>query len=240
VTRARQPGPATREGLRWLASVGPSPLQAWALAMGWQPVTARSHLLRLVQAGLVDRCAAQRGEGPLIFANRAGVQESGVEAAPIISPPAPTTWAHWQACAWTAAWLTARGRHVVGSRELLIDEGWEGELEWLERGGWRRRGHRPDLAAALIAEGPLLPIEVELAGKSTVRLRTILALHASWIAAGKTPAVIYVCSTPQRAANVLRHADHVGLSTVAHTLRVEVLDTIRQAALDSRRKAAAC
>lgn len=208
--------------------------------MGWEPVTARSHLLRLVQAGLVGRCAAQRGEGPLIFANRAGVQESGVEAAPIISPPAPTTWAHWQACAWTAAWLTARGRHVVGGRELLVDEGWEGELEWLERGGWRRRGHRPDLAASLSADGPLLPIEVELAGKSTARLRTILALHASWIAAGKTPAVIYVCGTPKRAASVIRQADHVGLSRVAHTLRVEVLDTVRQAAVDARREATAC
>lgn len=208
--------------------------------MGWAPVTARSHLLRLVRAGLVQRCAAGRGEGPLIFATRAGVQESGVEAAPIISAPAPTTWAHWQACAWTAAWLTARGRHVVGGRELLVDEGWEGEVEWLERGGWRRRRHRPDLAAALTADGPLLPIEVELAGKSTIRLRTILALHASWVAAGRTPAVIYVCGTPQRAANVIRQADHVGLSADAHTLRVEVLDTIRQATLDARREAAAC
>jgi hypothetical protein len=240
VTRARQPGPATREGLRWLASVGPSPLEAWGLALGWAPVTARSHLLRLVQAGLVERCAAQRGEGPLIFASRAGVRESGVEAAPITSPPAPTTWAHWQACAWTAAWLTARGRHVVGGRELLVAEGWEGEVEWLERGGWRRRGHRPDLAASLSADGPLLPIEVELAGKSTVRLRTILALHASWIAAGKTPAVIYVCGTPQRAASVISQADHVGLSCDAHTLRVEVLDTVRQAAVDARREAGAC
>jgi hypothetical protein len=208
--------------------------------MGWAPVTARSHLLRLIQAGLVERRAAQRGEGPLIFATRAGVQASGVEAAPITSPPAPTTWAHWQACAWTAAWLTARGRHVVGGRELLIDDGWEGEVEWLERGGWRRRGHRPDLAASLSADGPLLPIEVELAGKSTVRLRTILALHASWIAAGKTPAVIYVCGTPRRAASVIRQADHVGLSCAAHTLRVEVLDTVRQAAVDARREAGAC
>jgi hypothetical protein len=203
-------------------------------------VTARSHLLRLVQAGLVERCAAQRGEGPLIFASRAGVRESGVEAAPIVSPPAPTTWAHWQACAWTAAWLTVRGRHVIGGRELLVDERWEGELEWLERSGWRRRGHRPDLAAALSADGPLLPIEVELAGKSTVRLRTILGLHASWIAAGKTPAVIYVCGTPKRAASVIRQADHVGLSRDAHTLRVEVLDTIRQAAVDARREVTTC
>jgi hypothetical protein len=91
-----------------------------------------------------------------------------------------------------------------------------------------------------MAGGPLLPVEVELAGKSTVRLRTVLALHASWIAAGKTPAVIYVCGTPKRAASVVRHADHVGLSTDLHTLRVEVLDTIRQAAVDARREVTAC
>jgi hypothetical protein len=118
-----------------------------------------------------------------------------MSAAALPAAPAPTTWAHCEACAWVAAWLTARGRQMVGSREVLVDEFWRGELEWLERGGLRRRGHRPDLAGGLAAGGPLLPIEVELASKSIPRLRAILALHASWVAAGKTAAVIYVCGT---------------------------------------------
>ena len=33
------PGPASMEGLRWLCRVGPAPIDAWACAMGWLPVT---------------------------------------------------------------------------------------------------------------------------------------------------------------------------------------------------------
>ena len=57
----------------------------------------------------------------------------------------------------------------------------------------------PIWPAGLTADGPLLPVEVELASKSLARLRAILALHASWMAAGKSGAVIYVCgpATPR-------------------------------------------
>ena len=81
---------------------------------------------------------------------------------------------------------------------------------------------------------PLLPVEVELASKSRARLRAILALHATWIAAGKTGAVIYVCG-PQRLTDRVRaHAAHVGLSPERKTLRVELLGTVRAAACGAR------
>jgi hypothetical protein len=86
----------------------------------------------------------------------------------------------------------------------------------------------------LAAGGPLLPIEVELASKSLPRLRAILALHASWIAAGKTPAVIYICAEHDLADRVRREAAGVGLATERKTLRVELLDTIRHAAIQAR------
>jgi hypothetical protein len=123
---------------------------------------------------------------------------------------------------------------MAGPRELLVDDFWRGELEWLERGGIRRRGHRPDLAGGLRAGGPMLPIEVELASKSTPRLRAILALHASWIAAGKTAAVIYVCGTQKLAQRIRREGSAVGLASEHKTLRVELLQTIRHAALAAR------
>ena len=112
---------------------------------------------------------------------------------------------------------------------------WKGQLEWLERDGLRRRAHRPDLAAGLTADGPLLPVEVELASKSLARLRAILALHASWIAAGKTSAVIYVVrtATPRRPGP--RSGAQVGLAPDRNTLRVELLDAVRDAALAARR-----
>lgn len=206
--------------------------------MGWATPTTFSHASRLIRAGWVQSCPTRRGAGSLIYATRTGVEISGVLASPLAAEPAPTTWAHCAACAWTAAWLTARGRQIVGTRELLLDDSWRAELEWVERGGMRRRGHRPDLAAGIAAGGSLMPIEVELATKSMVRLKAILGLHASWIAARKTGAVVYVCDNAKLAARVRDQAAQVGLSTERKTLRVELLDTIRAAALTARTPAA--
>ena len=119
---------------------------------------------------------------------------------------------------------------MKGSRELQLDDAWRDELEWLERDGVRRRGHEPDLAGALTLGGRWLPIEVELAHKSTNRLRSILALHARWIAGGKTDAVMYVCISQPRAERVLRHGKDMGLTVEGRTLRVETLATVREAA----------
>jgi hypothetical protein len=131
-----------------------------------------------------------------------------------------------------------RGRHVVGGRELLLDDAWTGELEWLERDGLRRRAHRPDLAAGLAADGPLLPVEVELASKSLARLRAILALHASWMAAGKSGAVIYVCGAQRLADRVLAQGAQLGLAPDRKTLRVELLDTVPAKARTAHRHSA--
>jgi hypothetical protein len=199
--------------------------------MGWAASTTFSHAARLIDAGLAASCSMRRGHGSLFYATRRGVREVGVEAAASNAPPAPASWAHWWACAWTAAWLSSRGRFVIGSRELQVDERWHDEVEWTERDGPRRRGHHPDLAAALTAGGPWLPIEVELASKRANRLRAILALHASWIAAGKSDAVLYVCGSPVGVERVLRHSYDVGLSPEDRTLRVEPLAAIRNEAI---------
>jgi hypothetical protein len=236
--RAVGPGRASLAGLRWLAGVGPSPFEAWGVAMGWADSTTFSHASRLTAAGLAAGCATRRGGGSLLYATRSGVEASGLYALPLVAEPAPSTWAHLEACAWTSAWLTARGRHVVGTRELLLEDAWRGELEWLERDGLRRRAHRPDLAAALTVDGRLLPIEVELASKSLTRLRAILALHAGWIAARKTAAVIYVCVPVKLADRVQREAAAFGLAADRKTLRVELLETIRAAARAARSQSA--
>ena len=130
--------------------------------------------------------------------------------------------------------MTARGRHIVGSRALLLDDGWKGQLEWLERDGLRRRAHRPDLVTGQRADGRLLPVEVELSSKSVKRLRAILGLHAAWIAAGKTSAVIYVCGPAQLAERVRREAAEFGLTGERKTLRVELLATVIGAARATR------
>lgn len=204
--------------------------------MGWAGSTTFSHAARLIAAGLAASGSMRRGHGSLFYATGRGVRECGLVATPTRSAPAPSTWAHWSACAWTAAWLASRGREVLGQRELQCDPRWHEELEWIERDGLRRRGHHPDLAAALAPRGRWLPIEVELAVKSTNRLRSILALHARWIAARKTDAVLYICASQAGAERVLRHSQDVGLSVEARTLRVETLSVIREAALTARQR----
>jgi hypothetical protein len=162
----------------------------------------------------------------------------GVKAAVVEKRPAPVTWPHFAACAWTAAWLTARGRGMVGPREMLVHDRWRGELRWQERGESRKRGHRPDLAGRL-ADGQVLPIEVELSEKSPARLTAVLRLHAGWVACGKSPAVIYVCATREIAERVLGDGHAAGLSVERGTLRVELLSTITREAIDACAAAAA-
>jgi hypothetical protein len=231
MSRAVGPGRSSLEGLKWLASVGPAPRDAWSAAMGWATSTTLSHALRLMGTGLVATCSMRRGHGSLFYATRLGVRATGILATAPVAEPAPSTWAHWCGCGWTAAWLTSRGRHVIGSRELRLDDAWHDELEWRERDAIRRRGHHPDLAGALSSEGRWLPIEVELASKSTNRLVSILRLHANWIAARKTDAVMYVCASHAGAQRVRRLSKDAGLSVESRTLRVETLGAIRRQAL---------
>ena len=232
-----RPGSGSLVGLAWLARVGPAPVDAWRCAMGWSQPTAYSHAQRLVAAGWAGRCPTALGHGSLLYATNAGVKVAAEVASPMARPPAPTTWAHCRAVAWTAAWLTARGRELLGPRELLVDDFWQAELSWRDRAGDHRRTHRPDLAGGR-DEAALLPIEVELTSKTKARLRSVLALHAAWIAAGKTGAVIYVCARRSLAERVRAQGVEVGLSAEAgrqrKTLRVELLEEIREQALAAR------
>ena len=67
-------GPASMTGLRWLAAVGPSPMDAWACAMGWGLRTAQSHSQRLESEGWLKRYAMTRGHGSLLVATDRGIR----------------------------------------------------------------------------------------------------------------------------------------------------------------------
>ena len=231
--RTLNPGPSSVAGLEWLASVGAASAEAWATAMGWGSTAVYSHAQRLRKKGWVERTAMTHGTGALFFATRAGVAISGVRARSLAGPPAPVSWPHIEASAWTAAWLTARGRTMIGPREMLKRSEWRSELTWHEHGETRRRGHRPDLAGRL-PSGELLPIEVELSGKSPERLAAILCSYAASIREQRTPAVIYICASDDVTEKVRAAAATAGLSEAAGTIRIELLDTIRQQAIDAR------
>ena len=78
MSRKLRPGPGSLAGLRWLARVGPSPLDPWRLVMGWSEVAARSHARRLEDAGWLARYPMTRGDGSLFLTTRAGVQVLGL------------------------------------------------------------------------------------------------------------------------------------------------------------------
>lgn len=71
------------------------------------------------------------------------------------------------------------------------------------RGGWSRSGAATDIAVRLKPGGS----RPAPASESVNRQRSILALHASWIAAKRTDAVIYVCVRRAGAERVLRHGE---------------------------------
>lgn len=208
--RARGPGRRSLEGLAWLSRVGASSGQTWAVAMGWQGSTVRSHALRLEQAGLVGRVPRLSGDGgALIYPTARGVQLSGVAAVALRRVPAPYAWAHHEACAQTAAYLTRRGRDMVGPRELLADERWVGDLAWQEHGETRRRRHRPDFIATG-ADGRMLAIEVELNAKSPERLRAVLGMYVGWLSAGRVDSLLYIVGGDREHRQLRREAPGVG------------------------------
>jgi hypothetical protein len=151
--------------------------------------------------------------------------------------PAPTWWAHLEACAWAAAWLSARGRELQGCREVAADPSWRGELSWRDGKGHHRSGHRPDLAWR--TDGGRVAIEVELARKATPRLEAILGLHARWRAGGETGGVIYICADEPGCERIRELAAGRGLTTDrGGGLRVEPLELIREHARDASRQRA--
>ena len=226
------------KGLEWLARVGPSPLAPWRYAMGWSEVAARHHARRLEREGWLERCPMVRGQGSLFLATRKGVLVLGL---PLIAAttPARTWWAHDSGCAWTAAWLTVRGRRYVGPRELLDDPEWSGQLTWLDRHSFKRSAHRPDLVGFM--GDRRVPIEVELAPKSKSRLDAILKLHLAWVAAHKASGIVYICGDQEGSRRIERAGERVGLYLSDKYLRIELLDTIKAqtvAAFETARAAA--
>jgi hypothetical protein len=228
-------GQASLTGLAWLARVGPAPLEAWACGMGWRRAAMFSHAHRLEHEGWLTRWPLIRGRGSLVAATPLGVMVTGVAVTPA-PRPAPTWWAHLEACGWVAAWLAARGRDLQGSREVAADPYWHGEIKWHDRRGQHALGHRPDLA--WLIDGRRVAIEVELARKSTARLEAIIGLHANWRAAGRTAGVIYVCRDAAGARRVREVAGGLGLRTEkGGGLRVDELARVRQQAIDAARSA---
>lgn len=217
-----RPGPAAVEGLRWLSRVGPAPLEAWRHAMGWGPTMAWRHARRLEDEQWLERHRMTRGDGSLFLATRRGVRVCGVDVT-ACAAPAATWWAHDCACAWTAAWLTARNADWHGPREVLRDQSLSGKLEWQTRSGWRRATHRPDLTLTIPAGQ--VAIEVELQRKADKRLDAILAMYRRWLGESRVAGVVYVCGSQSLADRIRNHAVAAGVPSRA--TRIELLDSVR-------------
>lgn len=161
-----------------------------------------------------------RGDGKLLVPTRRGVRECRLA---VSAPGAlePDRWAQHCACAWTAAWLTVRGRDWRGPREVLADPQLEGQVRWMSRNGPRHHGHRPDLA--VVIPSGVVAIEVDVDGSSDDHRSRVLTMYERWVASERLVGVIYICRSDLGADRIARLANHQGLDQ----LRVEVLSTIR-------------
>lgn len=186
-------------------------------------MAARSHARRLEKEGWLARYPMTRGEGCLFVATRTGVS---VAAVPVraAGEPAPTWWAHHCGVAWAAAWLTVRGHDFLGAREVLEDDRYAGEISWRDRRGYNASSHRPDLVARPSLAG--VAIEVELAKKSTERLRAVLSRYAVWRYA-RGSAVMYICADDEICQRVRTVGADVGITIDDAWLRVDLLQTIK-------------
>jgi hypothetical protein len=177
-----------------------------------------------------------RGEGSLFLATRTGIAVTALSVR-AAGPPAPTWWAHHCAVAWMAAWLKLRGHGFLGGRELLEGDRWSGEISWRDRSGFKNAKHRPDLIACH-HDGGRIAIEVELAKKSTQRLRAILWRHAVWRSSSQTGGVVYVCADQEGRERITSVAADAGL-VKGRGLRIELLDTIKAQAFAAYEEARA-
>lgn len=222
-----RPGPASIEGLCWLARVGPAPFDAWRCAMGWVPGVGRSHVRRLEREGWLERHPMTRGDGKLLVATRRGVGRCGLAvSAPAV--PECDRWPHYCACAWTVAWLTVRGRDWRGPREVLLDPELKREVRWMTRNGPRHFGRRPDLA--VVIPSGVVAIEVGRRGSSDKQLRAVLSMYERWVAGHGIDGVIYICASEIAAERVRKLADGEGLDRI----RIELLSKIRDQAEDAK------
>ena len=188
--RVLGPGPGSMAGLKWLARVGPSPLDPWRYSMGWSEVAARSHAKRLETEGWLGRVPLLWGQGSMFYVTKLGVRVlgTGLGAPRHRNQTGGRTTAP---VAWTAAWLTLRERRFLGEPEIRLSGEWSERLQWYEGYSWRKSGHRPDFIA-WSPNDSVNAIEVELARKSRARLNAILSLHNNWMLHGKVAQLFYI------------------------------------------------
>jgi hypothetical protein len=195
--------------------------------MGWSEVATRSHARRLEREGWLKRYPMAAGDGSLFVASLDGVRASGVRARPMRNVTA-ALWPKHCARAWVAAWLTVRGREMLGYRELLLIPEWSQQLHWWDFDGYHTTNHRPDLVA--FVDGVTVPIEIAIHRTTAERAQASLSMHFSWMLYDKTGALMIVCADAAGRDRLQRAAQRAGLLGRLQP-RLEVLDGIREQAI---------
>jgi hypothetical protein len=138
--------------------------------------------------------------------------------------PAPTWWAHDVACAWTAVWMTVRGRTFVGPRELFVDPDSSGRLELVDRISGRALViGRTSSGWSTTAGSRLMSSSVRSPSEGSTRS---CAPAANGSGTRKTNGIVYICGNEAGSRRIPRVNERVNV-TPGYCRRLELLDAIK-------------
>lgn len=173
------------EIVRWVGRLGAVTLSQLRLRFGLGRTVGYRRVAACVDGGLLERVDLLRWQPSLIRATRRGLRLTGLPFSVAQVPPELV--GHWTACGWVALALEREfGSEALRSeREIRVAERWHAQplasAKLGENPDGSDRLHRPDLA--VILEGRMIGIEVELTPKAPKRLEAIVKAwrRARWV-----------------------------------------------------------
>jgi hypothetical protein len=204
--------------LRWIGALGAVTLEQLRERFSLGRTVAYRRIASCVEGGLVERVRLLHGQPAFLRATSRGLRYAGL-ALPV-ARLSPELAGHWLACGWAAIRIEReRGIHLISERELRFQERLEGRLlasaVLEEMADGSRRLHRPDFA--LVEDGRLIAVEIELTPKAPARLEQIVR---SWCRARCVDLIRYYASAGatmrglERAVQRVRGEERVELRSV--------------------------
>jgi hypothetical protein len=206
-------GPGSVRVGQFVGRLGIVAMPAVAVGFGLAERVVRRHVARLEAIGWLQRTAALRGDGSLVWLTVAGIEGLGLQLAAVRAPAVfSATTLHSVQIAWAAASLERQGLQWLSARELTVER-----ERWQVAVANERGGHSPRLPDLVLwpADSPLpVAIVLEPRQRNPRRQRAALEGWQAAITAGRYGQVRYQTG-PVIARDLRRLAAQIGLGAPA-------------------------